>query len=137
MRKKYYDNLETTIYEGENNDSQTVGLFRVSEPVFASFTIWKIAVNIGNEMSPTLENTSYTITKNGNSTTIKCNSCNKYCHYNTAPEQCPHCGNYFTDGYTTKTQIDNYTYRCDYCNNTYNPLNWRNNNCPSCGKNFK
>lgn len=39
LRRKYYDDLETAIYQGENNYSQTVGFFRVSEPIFSSFTI--------------------------------------------------------------------------------------------------
>jgi len=39
LKKKSYDNLETIIYEGKNNYSQTVGFFRISEPVISSFTI--------------------------------------------------------------------------------------------------
>lgn len=93
--------------------------------VFASFTIWKIAVNIGNDVSPTPEGvvtleTSYTITKKyNNQIDIKCDSCDKSCIRSEIPEKCPHCEKRFTKGYTTMTKQSNGSYKCSNCNKTY------------------
>jgi len=110
--------------------------------VFAAFGIWKIVVGIGNSATPTplpavVTQTTYTITKSGRTTHIKCDSCGHVNYHSTAPEKCPGCEYKFTTGHTTRTQVNMYTFRCDYCRQPHNPQSWRSDYCPSCNWSFK
>lgn len=110
--------------------------------VFASFTIWKIAVNIGSDVAPTTNNIEYQIraTASGRGYIITCRSCgSSKIRYEALPKKlaCEGCGGIFTkgNGCTTFTINEKHEYVCDYCK-TINGKNLRPAKCIKCEYRF-